>query len=94
MKRALEIRKFHVAVIQPWQINEQNGMMHVKICCFVNKNLLPFCCSPSVAVVFGFVVIQKSHFSSLLTIFTVQNYGDRILQILTTRYNLEFHFET
>ena len=59
MKRVLEIRKFHVAVVQPRQRNEQNSMMHVQICCFVNKNLLLFCRSPSVAVVVGFVVIQK-----------------------------------
>ena len=59
MKWALKIRKFHVAVTQPRQRNEQNGMMYVQICCFVNKNLLLFCRSPSVAVVVGFVVIQK-----------------------------------
>ena len=34
-------------------------MMHVQICCFVDKNLLLFCRSPSVAVVVGFVVIQR-----------------------------------
>ena len=34
-------------------------MMHVQICCFVNKNLLLFCRSPSVAVVVDFVLIQK-----------------------------------
>ena len=59
MKRALEIRKFHVAVVQPRQTNEQNSMMHAQICCFANKNLLFFCRSPFVAVVVGFVVIQK-----------------------------------
>ena len=32
MNRALEIRKFHVAVVQPRQRNEQNSMMHVQIC--------------------------------------------------------------
>ena len=42
MKRALEIRKFHVAVAQPRQRNEQNSMIHVQICCFVDKNLLLF----------------------------------------------------
>ena len=59
MKRALEIGKFHVAVVQPRQRNVQNSLMHLQICCFVNKNLLIFCRSPSVAVVVGFVVIQK-----------------------------------
>ena len=39
--------------------NVQNSMMHMQICCFVNKNLLLFCRSPSIAVVVGFVVIQK-----------------------------------
>ena len=32
---------------------------HMQICCFVNKNLLLFCRSSSVAVVVGFVVIHK-----------------------------------
>ena len=58
-KRACEIRKFHVAGVQRRQRNVQNSVMHVQICCFVNKNLLLFCRSPSVAVVAGFVVIQK-----------------------------------
>ena len=39
MKRALEIRKFPVAVVQPRQRNEQNSMMHAQICSFVDKNL-------------------------------------------------------
>ena len=59
IKRACEIRKFHVAGVQRRQRNVQNSVMHVQICCFVNKNLLLFCRSPSVAVVVGFVVIQK-----------------------------------
>ena len=32
----------------------------------------------------------RGRHTSLLAIFTVQNYGDRVRQILTTRYNLEF----
>ena len=59
IKRECEIRKFHVAGVQRRQRNVQNSVMHVQICCFVNKNLLLFCRSPSVAVVVGFVVIQK-----------------------------------
>ena len=43
IKRACEIWNFHVAGVQRRQRNEQNGMMHVQICCFVNKNLLLFC---------------------------------------------------
>ena len=59
IKRECEIRKFHFAGVQRRQRNVQNSVMHVQICCFVNKNLLLFCRSPSVAVVVGFVVIQK-----------------------------------
>ena len=59
IKPACEIRNFHVAGVQRRQRNEQISMMDVQICCFVNKNLLLFCRSPSVAVVVGFVVIQK-----------------------------------
>ena len=59
IKQACEIRKFHVAVAQRRLRNVQNGVMHVQICCFVNKNLLLFCRSPSVAIVISFVIIQK-----------------------------------
>ena len=48
IKQACEIRKFHVAGVQRRQRNVQNSVMHVQICCFVNKNLLLFCRSPSV----------------------------------------------
>ena len=48
IKQACEIRKFHVAGVQWRQRNEQSSMMHMQICCFVNKNLLLFCRSPSV----------------------------------------------
>ena len=58
-KRSCGIMKFHIAGVQRRERNEQNSVMHLKICCFVNKNLLLVCRSPSVAVVFGFVVIQK-----------------------------------
>ena len=46
-------------MVQRRQRNVQNSVVHVQICCFVNKNLLLFCRSPSVSVVVGFVVIQK-----------------------------------
>ena len=59
IKQACEIRKFHVARVQRREKNVQNSVMHVQICCFVNKNLLLCCRSPSVAVVDGFVLIQK-----------------------------------
>ena len=58
-KRACEIRTFHVAGVQRRQRNVQNSVMHVQICCFLNKNLLLFCLSPSVHVAVGFVVIKK-----------------------------------
>ena len=46
IKRACEIRKFYVAVVQRRQRNVQNSVMHVQSCCFVNKNRLLFCRSP------------------------------------------------
>ena len=42
-KRAREIRKFHVAVVQRWPKNVQKSVMHVQSCCFTNINLLLFC---------------------------------------------------
>ena len=51
--------KFQVAAVQRRERNEQNSVIHVEICGFVNKNLLLFYRSPPVAVVFGSVVIQK-----------------------------------
>ena len=78
IKRAREIRRFHVAVVQRRLRNVQKSVMHVQSCCFANLNLLLFChsccrrhrrCSRV-----PFVVIQKfchygnvtSHFSLLL----------------------------
>ena len=43
IKRACEIWNFHVAGVQRRQRNDQISMMHVQICCVVNKNLLLFC---------------------------------------------------
>ena len=54
IKRAREIRKFHVVVVQQWQRNVENSVMHVQSCC-----LLFFAVLLAVAVVVGFVVIQK-----------------------------------
>ena len=53
------IHRLHKASAQLQQRNVQNSVMHVQICCFVNKNLLLFCRSSSVVVFVGFVVIQK-----------------------------------
>ena len=38
MKQAREIRKFHVAVVQPRLRNVQKRVMHVQSCCFTNIN--------------------------------------------------------
>ena len=43
IKRAREIRKFHVAVMQRRLKNVQKSAVHVQSCCFENKNPLPFC---------------------------------------------------
>ena len=45
IKRACEIRKFHVAVAQRELRNVQKSMTHVQSCCFANihVNLLLFC---------------------------------------------------
>ena len=45
IKRACEIRKFHVAVVQKRLRNVQKSVMHVQSFFFVNLNLLFFCCS-------------------------------------------------
>ena len=74
IKRACEIRKFHVAVVQQQLRNVQKTMMHMPRCFFANVNLLFFCCSPSPLQKLPIVVIQKFcyhgnmmlHFSSLL----------------------------
>ena len=81
IKRAREIRKFHVAVVQRRLRNVQKSVIHVQSCCFAYLNLLLFChfrcrrhrrCLSSLYI----VVIQKfcyhgnvtSPFSSLLAI--------------------------
>ena len=43
IKRAHEIRKFHVAVVQPRLRNVQKSVMHVQSCCFANKHIALFC---------------------------------------------------
>ena len=43
VKRANEISKFHVAVVQRWLKNVQKSVMHVQSCCFTFINLLLFC---------------------------------------------------
>ena len=65
IKRAREIRKFHVAVLQQRLRNVQKSMMHVQRCFFANLNLSFFGCSLSPLQKFPIVVIQK--FCSMVT---------------------------
>ena len=52
--------KFHIVVVQQQQRNVQNNMKHVQIILwFVKINILFFSILFAVAVVVGFVVIQK-----------------------------------
>ena len=51
IKRAHEIRKFHVAVVQPRLRNVQKSVMHVQSCCFANKHIALFAVLFTVAVV-------------------------------------------
>ena len=58
--RAHEIRKFHVAVVQPRLRNVQKSVMHVQSCCFANNLLLCLLFSlPSSLLKLSIVVIQK-----------------------------------
>ena len=59
IKRAREIKKFHVVVVQRRQRHVQNNVMHVQSFCFVNINTLFFAVLLAVAVIVGFVVIKK-----------------------------------
>ena len=47
IKRASEIRKFHVAFVQQRLRNVQKSVMHVQSCSLSNLNLLLFCCCKS-----------------------------------------------
>ena len=51
IKRAHEIRKFHVVVVQPRLRNVQKSVMHVQSCCFANKPVALFAVLFTVAVV-------------------------------------------
>ena len=59
IKRAREIRKFHVAVVQQRLRNVQKSVMHVQSCFFASLNLFFFCCLPSPLQKLPIVVIQK-----------------------------------
>ena len=63
VKRAREIRKFHVTVLQRWLKNLLKSVMHVQSGCFTDINLLlllPFSLpSPCLLPKLPFVVIQK-----------------------------------
>ena len=43
IKRARQIRKFHVADLQWWLRNIQKSVMYGQSCCFADINRLPFC---------------------------------------------------
>ena len=59
IKRAHEIRKFHVAVVQPRLRNVQKSVMHVQSCCFANKPVVLFAVLFTVAV--AIVVAQAPY---------------------------------
>ena len=44
IKRASELRKFYVAIIQQRLRNKQKSVMQVQSCSFASLNLLVFCC--------------------------------------------------
>ena len=75
IKRAREIRKFHVAVVQQRLRNVQKSVMHVQRWFFCQSKPIVFCHSPSPLQKLPIVVIQKfcyhgnvtSHFSSLFS---------------------------
>ena len=61
IKRAREIKKFHVVVVQRRQRNVQNSVMHVQSCCLLTETLFfcpyPcrhrrrwFCCHPEIVL--------------------------------------------
>ena len=36
LKRAREVRKFHISIVQRWLINLQKSVIHLQSCCFAN----------------------------------------------------------
>ena len=59
IKRAREIRKFHVAVVQQRLRNVQKSVMHVQSCFFDQSKPVSFYCSPSPSLKLPMVVIKK-----------------------------------
>ena len=59
IKRAREIRKFHVAVVQQRLRNVQKSVMHVQSCFFGQSKPGSFYCSPSPSLKLPMVVIKK-----------------------------------
>ena len=51
IKRAREVRKFHVAVAQRRLRNVPKSMMHVQSCCFADINVFFFAVLVAVAVI-------------------------------------------
>ena len=93
VKRASEIRKFQVVVVQRLLKNGQKSVRHVQSCCFTDINLLlflPFSLpSPSLLLELAFVVIQKfcyrgnvtSHFSLFPVYIKKQWLGTAIVRL-------------
>ena len=67
IKRAREIRKFHVAVVQQRLRNVQKSVMHVQSCCFANINLLLFNCSRCRRSCFNSLLLWSRNFATMVT---------------------------
>ena len=67
IKRACEIRKVHVVVVQKLLRNVQKSIMHMQSCCFAYLNICLFCCSPSSLQKLPIVVIQKFYYHGNMT---------------------------
>ena len=65
MRRAREIRKFHIAVMQRWQ----KSLMYVQSCCFANINLRIFCrsCCRRRGRYLGSPLLWSKHFATMVT---------------------------
>ena len=69
VKRASEIRKFHVAIVQRLLKNVQKSLMHLQTCCFTNINLLLFCPSRCrrCRCCLSFLLLWSKHFATMVT---------------------------
>ena len=69
IKRALEIRKFHITGVQLRLRNVQKSVMHVQSCCFAILNLLLFAVLVAVTVVVAFssILLWSTYFATMVT---------------------------